>query len=100
METAVERKCKIDQCKGRYRAKGYCTRHYRKWRKGAYRKTRYKCCTQPDCRKPMGLNGLCQEHRQAGEVSQKEIKTPEKSEESEKKEVEAEKTETLKEDQK
>ena len=48
----------------------------------------------------MGLNGLCQEHRQAGEVSQKEIKTPEKSEESEKKEVEAEKTETLKEDQK
>lgn len=58
--------CKIKGCKREYRAKGYCTAHYRKWRQGEYGVARYKTCHSSECRKPMGLNrhGFCEEHFQ------------------------------------
>lgn len=62
----VEQKnCKIEGCKGEYRAKGYCTRHYRKWRQGEYKKTRYKICTEENCKKPRFKGSLCEAHDKA-----------------------------------
>lgn len=64
MEKAVKaaKNCKIEACKGVYRAKGYCTKHYRKWRQGEYGKKRYKMCGEEACRKPMVKKGRCQDH--------------------------------------
>ena len=61
----VVKKCKIKGCKRPYRAKGYCTVHYNKWRKGELPKPRYKICSAEDCRKPMVRWGLCEEHFEA-----------------------------------
>lgn len=56
--------CKVSGCKRPYRAKGYCRIHYKKWRHGQYGKTRYKCCKENECFKPMALNkhGYCEKH--------------------------------------
>jgi hypothetical protein len=58
--------CKIKSCKHEYRAKGYCQKHYKKWRQGQYGLARYKTCHEMDCRKPMTLNrhGFCEAHYQ------------------------------------
>ncbi|MFH0902578.1 MAG: vegetative protein [Pseudomonadota bacterium] len=56
------RKCKIKGCKRGYRAKGYCSVHYRKWRHGEFPKARYKICTKEGCRKPRARGSLCAEH--------------------------------------
>lgn len=58
--------CKIQNCKGEYKSKGYCVAHYREWRHGKYGKTRYKTCHDINCKKPMGMNrfGFCEEHFQ------------------------------------
>ena len=58
--------CKIANCKGEYKSKGYCVSHYREWRHGKYGKTRYKPCSDTNCKKPMGLNrfGFCEDHYQ------------------------------------
>ncbi len=65
MPTTNERKCKIEGCKGEYRAKGYCTRHYRKWRQGEYGSARYKICTEENCPKPRFKGSLCETHYNA-----------------------------------
>jgi hypothetical protein len=54
--------CKADGCDKEVRAKGYCERHYRQWRKGNLPKPRYKSCHQEGCRKPITRRGLCEEH--------------------------------------
>jgi len=54
--------CKADGCDKEVRAKGYCERHYRQWRKGKLPKPRYKSCHQEGCRKPISRRGLCEEH--------------------------------------
>lgn len=58
--------CKIASCKGEYKSKGYCVAHYREWRHGKFGKTRYKICSDTNCKKPKGLNrfGFCEEHYQ------------------------------------
>lgn len=58
------RACKSDGCKLKYRAKGFCRKHYKKWRRGELGKTRYRACTQNDCFRPMSENrhGYCEEH--------------------------------------
>ena len=58
----VEKKCRIEKCRGAYRAKGYCTRHYRKWRQGEYGDTRYKVCTHAECKKKRFKEGCCETH--------------------------------------
>jgi hypothetical protein len=60
------RACKIKSCKREYRAKGYCAMHYKKWRKGAFGRARYKTCGDVTCFKPMAMNrhGYCEEHFQ------------------------------------
>ena len=68
-EPAVDRAhqhCKVKSCKREYRAKGYCTAHYKKWRQGEFGVARYKTCKETDCRKPMTLNrhGYCEDHYQ------------------------------------
>lgn len=56
------RTCKAENCNGPVRAKGYCERHYRKWRKGLMGKPRYRTCTEEGCRKPRIRKSLCEEH--------------------------------------
>ena len=66
-----DKKCKVENCKRPYRAKGYCTVHYKKWRTGEYGKTRYKTCKNEGCRKPMKRFGMCAEHYEAWMASRK-----------------------------
>lgn len=54
--------CKSDDCTKEVRAKGYCDRHYRQWRKGKLPKARYSTCHSDGCRKPLARRGLCEEH--------------------------------------
>ncbi|MBI1910205.1 MAG: vegetative protein [Deltaproteobacteria bacterium] len=62
MENNKEKKCKNEGCKRPYRAKGYCTVHYKKWRHGELAHPRYKTCVSEGCRKPRKLGSLCTEH--------------------------------------
>lgn len=57
-----EATCKKEGCASVVRAKGYCHRHYRQWRKGKLPKPRYKTCHAEGCRKPRSRRGLCDEH--------------------------------------
>ena len=54
--------CKAENCAGDVRAKGYCDRHYRKWRKGLMPKPRHRTCNQAGCNKARARNGLCLDH--------------------------------------
>ena len=54
--------CKAEKCDKPVRGKGYCDRHYRKWRKGLMGKPRYRACTAEGCRKPRVRRALCEEH--------------------------------------
>lgn len=54
--------CKLDGCDHPAVGKGYCTRHYRKWRKGQLPKARYKTCTEEGCRKPRSVGSKCADH--------------------------------------
>jgi hypothetical protein len=59
----MEINCHIEGCKKPYRAKGYCDRHYKKWRAGDLPHPRYKTCLQESCRKKRHLSfSLCEEH--------------------------------------
>jgi hypothetical protein len=54
--------CKSESCSKEVRAKGYCDRHYRQWRKGKLPKPRYATCNAEGCRKPRSRRGLCEDH--------------------------------------
>ena len=56
------KKCKIEGCTKKYRAKGYCEYHYKKWRNGEYGKVRYKTCTGENCRAKRTHGSLCETH--------------------------------------
>jgi hypothetical protein len=58
--------CKHDKCEGPAVGKGYCARHYRKWRRGELPKGRYKICTHEGCRKPRKAGSKCEEHSGKG----------------------------------
>ena len=66
VQAQPKKSCRIKSCKREYRAKGYCSTHYRKWRQGAYGRARYTCCSDYGCFKPQGLgrHGYCEEHFQ------------------------------------
>lgn len=56
--------------------KGYCGRHYAKWKRGELPKARFKTCRVESCHKRMVGRGRCAEHfardypgKQAGAVS-------------------------------
>jgi hypothetical protein len=55
-------KCKVEGCEREAVGKGYCARHYKKWRRGALPKGRYKICTEEGCRKPRQVRAKCEEH--------------------------------------
>lgn len=58
--------CKIEACAASAVGKGYCARHYKRWREGALPKGRYKICTAEGCRKPRAAAGSkCAEHTKA-----------------------------------
>jgi hypothetical protein len=67
--------CKKDGCSKGVRAKGYCDRHYRQWRRGKLPKPRYSTCNAEACRKPQSRRGLCEEHY-AKEYSKKATAEP------------------------
>jgi hypothetical protein len=54
--------CKADGCEKDVRAKGYCDRHYRKWRKGVMGKPRHRTCNEKGCHKARDRRGYCAEH--------------------------------------
>lgn len=58
------RACQVAGCKNKYRAKGYCDRHYAMWRRGEFGKKRYRSCSKDDprCTKPAVKMGLCETH--------------------------------------
>jgi hypothetical protein len=57
--------CKIENCNQPVKAKGYCRKHYRKWRHGEYGNARYKTCVAEGCRKPRFAKGYCEDHYQS-----------------------------------
>ena len=66
------KKCKVEGCKRVYRAKGYCTVHFHKWRRGEMpAKGRYKTCDEEKCRKPLFRFGKCETHYTAWIASKK-----------------------------
>ena len=59
---AKKHECQVAGCKSEYRAKGYCNRHYRMWRRGEFGDIRYMTCSKEACRKPTMREGLCEAH--------------------------------------
>lgn len=59
---AKKRECQVKGCKNEYRAKGYCDRHYRLWKSGAFGDSRYRACSKENCNKPVSKAGLCETH--------------------------------------
>lgn len=57
-----EATCKADSCDKEVRAKGYCDRHYRAWRKGTMGKPRHRSCNEKGCGKAPSRRGLCADH--------------------------------------
>lgn len=55
-------KCKFEGCERDATGKGYCTGHYKKWRRGDLPKARYKTCSEEGCRKPRHVRARCAEH--------------------------------------
>ena len=74
--------CKIENCNQPVKAKGYCAKHYRKWRHGEYGKTRYKTCGAEGCKKPRFSKGYCEDHyntlflSKAAQQAEKASETP------------------------
>lgn len=74
---AEKKTCKVKGCKRPYRARGYCTTHYLRWRKGEMPKARYKTCNhgvkklkngeRKECMKKVFRAGLCEEHFRASQ---------------------------------
>jgi len=54
--------CKFEVCSRGAVGKGYCARHYKKWRQGTLPKGRYKICTAEGCRRPRARGSKCEEH--------------------------------------
>lgn len=54
--------CKAESCDKEVRAKHYCDRHYRRWRKGLMGKPRHRSCNEAGCGKAPVRRGLCLEH--------------------------------------
>jgi hypothetical protein len=54
--------CKAASCAREVRAKGYCDRHYPKWRKGKLGKPRHRSCNEKSCGKAPIRRGLCADH--------------------------------------
>jgi hypothetical protein len=54
--------CKAASCDKDVRAKGYCDRHYRAWRKGKMGKARHRSCNEKGCGKAAQRRGLCADH--------------------------------------
>jgi len=56
--------CSVPNCKLEYRAKGYCSTHYKVWRKGVFGKNRFIQCSKVDCKKHMeyAKRGFCETH--------------------------------------
>ena len=54
--------CKAADCDKAVRAKGYCDRHYRSWRKGKMGKPRHRSCNEAGCGKAPLRRGLCADH--------------------------------------
>lgn len=54
--------CKVENCNQPVKARGYCRKHYRKWRHGEFGGTRYKTCTAEGCLKPRFAKGYCEDH--------------------------------------
>ena len=64
--------CTIENCSNKVNAKGYCSNHYRAWRKfgdplgmsDKHKATFIKICTIEGCGRPKKAKGLCSMHAQ------------------------------------
>jgi len=75
METKTINRCKVDSCQNAFKAKGFCSKHYLKFKKygdplagrGSGRAVEYEVCTvitqdKRQCKKPHTAKGMCQMH--------------------------------------
>lgn len=76
---ASAKRCRVENCKRPYKAKGWCNVHYKKWRRGEMsKKPYYKICGEENCRAPSFRHGMCEKHYEAWSASKKgEDKGPE-----------------------
>ena len=59
--------CTAEKCGQPLRAKGYCRKHFRAWRRGELgAHHHYKICTKEGCRKKREFGSLCAEHAGKG----------------------------------
>jgi len=61
--------CKAEGCSKDVVGKGYCARHYKKWRQGTLPKARYATCKQEGCRKKQVAFARCEEHQKKKPVA-------------------------------
>lgn len=55
--------CKSEGCAKDVVGKGYCIRHYNKWRRGQMPKPRYATCKTKGCKKRQVAFAHCEEHQ-------------------------------------
>ena len=72
----VENHCAVEGCKNPYRAKGYCSTHYKAWRDGEFGKIRYKICGKEDCKKRVFQRGICETHFNEWKASKSKAAKP------------------------
>ena len=62
----MKRKCKIDECENKHRSKGFCSKHYQRFRR--YRNPLYviptRICSLKSCNKKHRCKNLCEIHYQ------------------------------------
>ena len=64
--------CSVENCTNKVNARGWCSNHYRAWRKfgdplgmsAKHKASFIKICTVKDCDRPKKSNGLCSMHAQ------------------------------------
>ena len=54
--------CRIEGCDKDVQGKGYCSQHYKAWRRGKLPKARYRSCNAQGCTRPSVRRVLCPEH--------------------------------------
>ena len=78
MSTATS--CKFEKCSATPDGgKGYCTKHYRAWKRGALPKARYDTCRVDGCHKRVEARGRCAEHFQRDYPGKRAAQTAETS---------------------
>ena len=65
----MTRICSIHGCRGKHKARGYCSTHYRQWKRtGSPGSTVQASCTVAGCSRAHHGRGLCKTHYEAARL--------------------------------